>query len=179
MINQSTTPEEWNNSSLSWNSGDPWDQVTVINYKRESNSTLYTSGEYVVLGNTQPYLDVLKATGVQELFERQAAKLSKRKRGDIYKYITPDYYGLRDEEDGVLLILEDRAVAKYAAESQCQHSEVEASPEADTDSEDDDQTLFIGGITGTSTAISAHVAVPSQETIGTYNSLGRSDVVVY
>jgi hypothetical protein len=69
MINQSITPEEWNSSSSSWNSGDPWDQVTVINYKRESNSTLYTSGEYVVLGNTQPYLDVLKATGVHELFD--------------------------------------------------------------------------------------------------------------
>ena len=103
--------------------------------------------------------------GVQELFECQAAKLSKRKRGDIYKYITPDYYGLRDEEDGVLLILEDRAVAKYTEESQCQHSEFEVSPEVDTNSEEDDQTLCIGGITGTSTAISAYVAVPSQETI--------------
>lgn len=69
MINESETPEEWNTSSSSWNSGDPWDQVTVINYKRESNSTLYTSGEYVVLANTEPYLDVLKATGVQELFD--------------------------------------------------------------------------------------------------------------
>lgn len=69
MINEEITPEEWNSSSSSWNSGDPWDQVTVINYKRESNSTLYTSGEYVVLANTEPYLNVLKATGVQELFD--------------------------------------------------------------------------------------------------------------
>ena len=46
--------------------------------------------------------------GVKELFARHAAKLTKRKRGDIYKYITPDYYGLRDEEDGVLLQLEGR-----------------------------------------------------------------------
>lgn len=52
--------------------------------------------------------------GVKELFQRQAAKTAKRKRGDIYKYITPDYYGLRDEEDGVLLELE----GKRAAENQ-------------------------------------------------------------
>ena len=44
--------------------------------------------------------------GVRELFARHAAKITKRKRGDVYKYITPDYYGLRDEEDGVLLELE-------------------------------------------------------------------------
>jgi len=44
--------------------------------------------------------------GVKELFARHAAKTTKRKREDIYKYITPDYYGLRDEEDGVLLELE-------------------------------------------------------------------------
>ena len=31
--------------------------------------------------------------GVRELFARHAAKLTKRKRGDVYKYITPDYYG--------------------------------------------------------------------------------------
>merc|ERR1712038_897790 len=47
--------------------------------------------------------------GVKELFARNAVKLTKRKRGDVYKYITPDYYGLRDEEDGVLLELEEKA----------------------------------------------------------------------
>jgi len=44
--------------------------------------------------------------GVKELFAKQAAKQSRRKRGDIYKHITPDYYGLRDDEDGVLIELE-------------------------------------------------------------------------
>jgi len=46
--------------------------------------------------------------GVKELFARHAAKITKRKRGDIYKYITPDYYGLRDKEDGVILELEEK-----------------------------------------------------------------------
>ena len=51
--------------------------------------------------------------GVRELFARHAAKLTKRKRGDVYKYITPDYYGLRDEEDGVLLELESDTAVHY------------------------------------------------------------------
>mmetsp|Transcript_33100 Transcript_33100/g.76284 ORF Transcript_33100/g.76284 Transcript_33100/m.76284 type:complete len:106 (-) Transcript_33100:232-549(-) len=40
---------------------------------------------------------------------REAAKATKRKRGDIYKFINTDYYGLRDEEDGVLLDREGEA----------------------------------------------------------------------
>ena len=54
--------------------------------------------------------------GVKELFARAAAKSTKRKRGDIYKYITPDYYGLRDEEDGVLLELEGQMAAEKQEE---------------------------------------------------------------
>ena len=54
--------------------------------------------------------------GVKELFARHAAKATKRKRGDIYKYITPDYYGLRDEEDGVLLELEGEMAADKRGE---------------------------------------------------------------
>jgi len=46
--------------------------------------------------------------GVKELFARHAAKMTKRRRGDVYKYITSDYYGLRDEEDGVLKDLEEK-----------------------------------------------------------------------
>jgi pre-mRNA-splicing factor ISY1 len=45
--------------------------------------------------------------GVKEVFLRaQKQRMSKRKRADLYKTITPDYYGWRDEEDGVLLELE-------------------------------------------------------------------------
>jgi pre-mRNA-splicing factor ISY1 len=47
--------------------------------------------------------------GVKELFEKQVLKLQSRKRGEIFKNITPDYYGWRDEEDGVLLELEEAA----------------------------------------------------------------------
>ena len=44
--------------------------------------------------------------GVAELLEKQKAKLLKKSRADQYKNISPDYYGWRDEEDGVLLEVE-------------------------------------------------------------------------
>jgi pre-mRNA-splicing factor ISY1 len=47
--------------------------------------------------------------GVKELFAKAKKKAQKRKRGDLYKHITPDYYGWREEEDGVLLELEREA----------------------------------------------------------------------
>lgn len=50
--------------------------------------------------------------GVKELFTRQTAKLTKRKRGDIYKQIAADYYGIRDDDDGILLELEDKISKK-------------------------------------------------------------------
>ena len=50
--------------------------------------------------------------GVQELLEKQKEKLQKKSRVDLYKNITPDYYGWRDEEDGVLLEVEEKASQK-------------------------------------------------------------------
>jgi pre-mRNA-splicing factor ISY1 len=119
--------------------------------------------------------------GVRELFARHAAKITKRKRGDVYKYITPDYYGLRDEEDGVLLELEhDLAVrgqkklrecrdeyAKDVERKQQQQQQQEGQKKSTTsqshellygtdesDGDDEDET-----------GIDATVAVPSQEVV--------------
>jgi len=113
--------------------------------------------------------------GVRELFARHAAKLTKRKRGDVYKYITPDYYGLRDEEDGVLLELESDVAKegqKKLKECRERHNDAQvkqqgqdnilsvqnelyATDESDTDSEE--SALGDG--------IDAHIAVPSQEVV--------------
>ena len=119
--------------------------------------------------------------GVKELFARHAAKISKRKRGDIYKYITPDYYGLRDEEDGVILELEEEYAKKrqakyqkaredYRQKLEAQRAKVKAEG-GDVDSlvaldwESDAEDEGLGGITGAADAIAAHVAVPTQEIV--------------
>lgn len=61
--------------------------------------------------------------GVRELFEKEAPKPVRRSRMQLYRSIDPDYYGFRDEDDGVLLRLEaqaevemrQQAVAKWQA----------------------------------------------------------------
>lgn len=53
--------------------------------------------------------------GVKEHLEKEAKARVKVKRVDLHKNITPDYYGWRDEEDGVLLELEKTATEKMMA----------------------------------------------------------------
>lgn len=60
--------------------------------------------------------------GVRELFSEQGdeamqRKVKKRSRGEIHKHITPDYYGYRDEDDGVLLPLEQQREREMREES--------------------------------------------------------------
>ena len=47
--------------------------------------------------------------GVKELFEAPAVPKRRRNRYEMYKRIDADYYGYRDEEDGVLIKLEKKA----------------------------------------------------------------------
>jgi pre-mRNA-splicing factor ISY1 len=116
--------------------------------------------------------------GVRELFaaqEKQASSAAgkKRTRGDMYKGIDPDYYGFRDEDDGVLVAAEAAAEAEAVAASLARHRATKrcrASAEAEggvsvgggsEDGSDNDE----GGGGGSGSAPSAYVAVPSQADI--------------
>ncbi|XP_063932598.1 pre-mRNA-splicing factor ISY1 homolog [Zophobas morio] len=47
--------------------------------------------------------------GVRELFEPEQPKVYRRTRAQMMKLVNADYYGYRDEEDGVILELEKKA----------------------------------------------------------------------
>lgn len=55
--------------------------------------------------------------GVKELFEKEPPKKVKRTRHELCKNINGDYYGFRDEEDGVLLEAEREAETKLRVEA--------------------------------------------------------------
>ena len=78
--------------------------------------------------------------GVKELFQKQRAKALKRKRGDIYKYITPDYYGWREEEDGVLLELEAEATKRNEAKVKEKLAEVKRLKQEQGESDDEEDS---------------------------------------
>lgn len=47
--------------------------------------------------------------GVRELFEKEAPRQIRRTRHQMYRHIDADYYGFRDDEDGVLVKVEGPA----------------------------------------------------------------------
>lgn len=105
--------------------------------------------------------------GVKELFARHAAKMTKRKRGDIYKYITPDYYGLRDDEDGVLLELEAKMSEerrKKLKECQDEYRQIakEQNVQVDDAASVDSDSEFVKAMAN---GISAQEAIPNQDAV--------------
>lgn len=61
--------------------------------------------------------------GVRELFEKEAPVQARRNRAQMYRGIDPDYYGFRDEEDGLLVKVEAGAEVKAMAEWQAKEAE--------------------------------------------------------
>lgn len=69
--------------------------------------------------------------GVKELFEKdEAPKAVRRTRHQMHKAIDPDYYGFRDEEDGVLLRVEEEAEKQLRAEAILDWEDKEAERQA-------------------------------------------------
>lgn len=118
--------------------------------------------------------------GVKELFDSGAQEeASQRSRAAIMRDITPDYYGYRDDDDGVLAAAEaaaerdalvaareewDASVAARAA----QRADRGAAAGGSADDADDDEGLSLSAaeaLAFADTAFRAHVPVPTQADI--------------
>lgn len=64
---------------------------------------------FLILGRYRYFGAAKNLPGVKELFEAPAPPATKRSRYGLYKRIDMDYYGFRDEEDGLLVRLEGEA----------------------------------------------------------------------
>eukprot|EP00041_Stephanoeca_diplocostata_P031641 m.990821 g.990821 ORF g.990821 m.990821 type:complete len:292 (-) comp24001_c0_seq29:1738-2613(-) len=95
--------------------------------------------------------------GVRELFAVDtSSSKSNKTRGDLMKKIDADYYGYRDEDDGILLPLEEAAEAKARAQAEEEWRAARASAGLDAtltsaesrgaaDGEEDDDMEFYQG----------------------------------
>lgn len=120
--------------------------------------------------------------GVRELFEQEPPPPPKKTRAELMKDIDADYYGYRDDDDGILLPLEEKAekiaIQKTVEEwkqSRASGESKEAEPEEDiygsdarisgdvdekqTKKQPDDPMGLLGP------RFTAHVPVPSQKDI--------------
>ncbi|XP_033098730.1 pre-mRNA-splicing factor ISY1 homolog [Anneissia japonica] len=118
--------------------------------------------------------------GVRELFEQEAPTAPRKTRSEIMKFINADYYGYRDEDDGVLVPLElehekaiiEAAVSEWKSKKEAgllgnivkEEEDIYAvAPEDNSDDEkmetelkstDEEQPRYV-----------AHVPVPSQKEV--------------
>ncbi|XP_015258775.1 PREDICTED: pre-mRNA-splicing factor ISY1 homolog [Cyprinodon variegatus] len=116
--------------------------------------------------------------GVRELFEKEPTPAPRKTRGELMKEVDAEYYGYRDEDDGVLLPLEAQyekeavleAVQKWKAEKesrlqQQEEEEEESIYSVPTEEVEDDESqegmeAEEGGV-----GFISHVPVPSQKEV--------------
>ncbi|CBZ52333.1 isy1-like splicing family domain-containing protein [Neospora caninum Liverpool] len=116
--------------------------------------------------------------GVRELLEREASEQQKprKTRAMLFKNITPDYYGWRDEEDGEILLAEkvrEEELRQESRGSSESSKRVRAAPLAgDADAESDDESkkrkrdqAASSQPSGGAPEFQSYVDVPSAETI--------------
>jgi len=112
-----------------------------------------------------------KLPGVKELFSKPPPERQKRTRGEMMKGIDADYYGYRDDDDGVLEPLESAAEAErlqtLKAEWALRHAQrQQVDPEGAAAAERDVEGLFDDvGSSGAAGEFVAHVVVPDQSAI--------------
>ncbi|XP_039749124.1 uncharacterized protein LOC120625920 [Pararge aegeria] len=109
--------------------------------------------------------------GVRELFEQEPPAAPRRTRADLMRDVDADYYGYRDDDDGLLLPLEkeaeDHAIAKAVDEwkrnkeenkDQDLPEEENIYPEDPNDKRIEDEDI-------SEPTVTSHVAVPSQKDV--------------
>ncbi|XP_031557979.1 pre-mRNA-splicing factor ISY1 homolog [Actinia tenebrosa] len=115
--------------------------------------------------------------GVRELFEQEPPKAPRKTRAELYKDVDADYYGYRDEDDGVLVPIEQEvekdAIARAMEEYQRRkEEEVDEEEEEEEDiyavqageEASDNEMETEEGAEGEQTFVS-HVPVPSQQEV--------------
>ncbi|XP_057703043.1 pre-mRNA-splicing factor ISY1 homolog [Corythoichthys intestinalis] len=156
------------------------------NYRRFGPRILDHEGREVPGNRGYKYFGAARdLPGVRELFEKEPAPELRKTRGELMKDVDAEYYGYRDEDDGILVPLETRhekraiseAVHKWKTDRQCLPSGEPAPPAAEEEDEPSIYSLAViepeydegaaeeddqdeGGV-----AFFAHIPVPSQKEV--------------
>jgi len=109
--------------------------------------------------------------GVRELFDTDAAPSGKKTRAELMKEVDAQYYGFRDDDDGILVPFEVVA-EKEAIQKEVQAYKEKKGLEDDDDidiyirdEKDEDQTLQEAMEAGKEGRFTAHVPIPTQKDI--------------
>ncbi|XP_064399821.1 pre-mRNA-splicing factor ISY1 homolog [Halichondria panicea] len=117
--------------------------------------------------------------GVRELFEQRYVKPPRKNRGELAKSVDADYYGYRDEEDGVIVPLEQEAERKAIAKNVAKWQEDKVQGKLESTTKDNEEDIYSAArladiqnevdsdeeVMETEKSLVAHVPVPSQEQV--------------
>ncbi|KAI8504321.1 PREDICTED: pre-mRNA-splicing factor ISY1 homolog [Branchiostoma belcheri] len=108
-------------------------------YERVGPKMLDQEGKEVPGNRGYKYFGAAKdLPGVRELFEQEPPAPPRRTRAELYKEVDADYYGYRDEDDGVLVPLEQDLEKEVVAEAVAEwKSQKEAGLLKDVEEEED------------------------------------------
>uniref|UniRef100_A0AAQ4PEA5 Pre-mRNA-splicing factor ISY1 homolog n=1 Tax=Gasterosteus aculeatus aculeatus TaxID=481459 RepID=A0AAQ4PEA5_GASAC len=149
-------------------------------YKRVGPRMLDHEGKEVPGNRGYKYFGAARdLPGVRELFEKEPAPALRKTRGDLMKEVDAEYYGYRDEDDGVLLPLEAQyekqavveAVQKWKTEKEARLSGDKPQEEEEEESiykvhrEEPDEEEIREDQEGEEVTFLAHVPVPSQKEV--------------
>ncbi|XP_064650607.1 pre-mRNA-splicing factor ISY1 homolog [Lineus longissimus] len=164
------------------------DRIKELNgpdYRKVGPRMLDHEGKEVPGNRGYKYFGAAKdLPGVRELFEQEPPPQSRKTRADLMKNIDADYYGYRDEDDGVLVPLEQEhekeVIASYVAQWRARKEAMLSGeiPKTDDVASDEEDIYAVkehesdeeadSSLTEASTAESqfiAHVPIPSQKEV--------------
>lgn len=156
------------------------DQIKSLggpDYKAQAPKEVETYGAELASHSGYKYFGAAKdLPGVRELFETEAVPAAPRKsRKQLFMHIQPDYYGWRDEEDGMLILAEQqeehealqREVARWKAESCKKQVEIkDAVPQKPVEVDSEQNAAGVSSDeTHTGTSFKAYVNVPTMDEI--------------
>lgn len=165
-----------------------WEQRIVElggpDYKKVGPKMLDSEGKEVPGNRGYKYFGAAKdLPGVRELFETDAPKAPRKTRAEMMKFIDADYYGYRDEDDGVLVPLEteheknivEAAISSWKAKKEAGLLSEEVTKETeeddiyavahDSESEDEEKGEQEMETDEGQPRYVAHVPVPSQKEV--------------
>lgn len=150
------------------------------NYAKVGPKMLDNEGKELPGNRGYKYFGAAKdLPGVRELFEQEPPKVVRRTRAQLHKDVDADYYGYRDEDDGVIVPLEieaeKRAIAEAVAEwkEKKEHGKPDENAEIEETNiyavegaeESDDEDVAMEKATLGTESFVAHVPVPSQKEV--------------
>lgn len=147
-------------------------------YRRYGPKILDAEGREVPGNRGYKYFGAAKdLPGVRELFEQEPPPPPRKTRTELMKDIDADYYGYRDDDDGILTPLEEKAekaaIIKLIAEwkekqkdgNNIDDIEEEELYPKDLEAESDTNKLKDDGMELLGPRFTAHVPVPTQKDI--------------